>query len=98
MLKAFQGLYIPYDEYGKKNTAKVDLRKKKKNTAVFELVQLIVITRRAHTCMVFLDPYIKGLLFINFRDRYVVRGPNRRTEPKISDFEGVPKAKKFELL
>ena len=48
----------------KKNIAKVDLRKK--NTAVFELVQLDVITSEVYTCMVFLDPDIKGLLFINF--------------------------------
>ena len=79
-----------------KNTAKVELRGK--NTAVFELVQLVVITSRVRTCMVFLDPYIKGLLFINFMGRYVVCGPNRRTEPKISDFEGVPKVKKYEVL
>ena len=38
----------------------------KKNTAVFELVQLVVVLSTMHTCMVFLDPYIKGFLFVFF--------------------------------
>ena len=52
-----------------------------KNTAVFEFVQLVGITSAMYTCLVFLDLYAKGFLFVNFLGRSGVCEPNRRTEP-----------------
>ena len=48
------------DEYGK-NTTNFDLRGE---TAYFELVQLVGITSRLYTCMIFQDPDIKGFVFV----------------------------------
>ena len=69
-----------------------------KHTAVFELAQLVGITSTMYTCVVFLDPYIKGFLFGNSLGRSGVRGPTRRTEAYIFTVFGLSKVKNFELL
>ena len=45
------------------------------------------------TWQVFLDPYMKGFLFVNFLGRYGVCGPNRESEWQIFAFQVVSKVK-----
>ena len=68
------------DEYGR-ITQRISIYGRKTNTAVFELVKLVGITSTMYTGTVFLGPYIKGFLFVNFLARSGVCRANRRTEP-----------------
>ena len=58
-------LATSYIGWLRKKKTHLDLRKKK-HTAVFEVVQLLGITSAMYTWIVFLDPCLKGLLFVMF--------------------------------